>query len=398
MMNMAFYSDNEVDQQKQSMLKQCKKVKGKTVAFCTPRLSLRGTEVALYDYAHYNETMLNNKSIIITHDYNTHKDDYEIDELAYVKFGRRFPRSLYFFETLDDICNIVKSQHVDVLYVIKYGINDGLSFPNSIVKTVIHTVFLCSEEHKHGAVYSPISPFLNQRYKTNWPVVPHIVQVADTDEDFRSLLNLPKEAIVFGTYSGSDNFDIQYIKDVVTVLSTVTSSDEQDDEQQSNKNKDKDGPYAHVNIRSSKNKPLNRYRTTNSKIYFIFMNVKPFMKPNKHAIFCDGTADPVVKRKFINTCDAMLYGRSQGETFGLSIGEFSICNKPILCPLIPEPVDKNHLQLLNKGAITYTSAEQLIDVLTNWPSYRDRCDPSTAGYNLYTPRAVMEAFNTIFIQ
>ena len=32
----------------------------------------------------------------------------------------------------------------------------------------------------------------------------------------------------------------------------------------------------------------------------------------------------IFKKKFINTCDAMIYGRSLGESFGLSCGEFAI--------------------------------------------------------------------------
>lgn len=36
----------------------------KKVAFWSNQLCERGTEVAIYDYAHYNETILNNKSYI----------------------------------------------------------------------------------------------------------------------------------------------------------------------------------------------------------------------------------------------------------------------------------------------------------------------------------------------
>ena len=36
------------------------------VAFHTPALDVRGTCTAIYDYAHYNEILLVNSSIIIT--------------------------------------------------------------------------------------------------------------------------------------------------------------------------------------------------------------------------------------------------------------------------------------------------------------------------------------------
>ena len=36
------------------------------IAFHSNQLCIRGTEVALFDYAHYNETILGNKSYIIS--------------------------------------------------------------------------------------------------------------------------------------------------------------------------------------------------------------------------------------------------------------------------------------------------------------------------------------------
>jgi len=38
----------------------------KTILFYDPNLNERGTSIAVYDYAHYNETILGNKSIIAT--------------------------------------------------------------------------------------------------------------------------------------------------------------------------------------------------------------------------------------------------------------------------------------------------------------------------------------------
>uniref|UniRef100_A0A6C0HJ50 Uncharacterized protein n=1 Tax=viral metagenome TaxID=1070528 RepID=A0A6C0HJ50_9ZZZZ len=42
----------------------------KIIAFLSNKLTLRGTEIAMYDYAEYNEILLGNKSIIITRNYN----------------------------------------------------------------------------------------------------------------------------------------------------------------------------------------------------------------------------------------------------------------------------------------------------------------------------------------
>ena len=59
----------------------------------------------------------------------------------------------------------------------------------------------------------------------------------------------------------------------------------------------------------------------------MFLNIKNFDHPRIK--FLKGTTNDVYKKKFINTCDAMIYARSLGESFGLSCGEFSILDKPI---------------------------------------------------------------------
>ena len=67
----------------------------------------------------------------------------------------------------------------------------------------------------------------------------------------------------------------------------------------------------------------------NSNTYFLFMNTDRFHYHPK-IIYLDPTLDPIEKTKFINTCDAMIHARSNGETFGLAIAEFSLKNKPVI--------------------------------------------------------------------
>ena len=53
------------------------------------------------------------------------------------------------------------------------------------------------------------------------------------------------------------------------------------------------------------------------------MNTETFCESFTEYIHVSKTANLNKKVEFINTCDAMLWARSGGETFGLSIGEFS---------------------------------------------------------------------------
>ena len=55
------------------------------------------------------------------------------------------------------------------------------------------------------------------------------------------------------------------------------------------------------------------------------------------------------KIKFINSCDAMLHGRSLGESFGIACGEFAIRNKPIFTYNFSR--DRAHIDLLKKKII-----------------------------------------------
>lgn len=53
------------------------------IAFLSNKITMRGTEVAMYDYADYNESILGNNSVIITRDYKNHINERDICPEAY---------------------------------------------------------------------------------------------------------------------------------------------------------------------------------------------------------------------------------------------------------------------------------------------------------------------------
>jgi hypothetical protein len=325
------------------------------IAFLVNKLTIRGTEVAMYDYADYNERILCNKSIIITRPYEHVKvvSPYDIDNyLPYEKFKSRF--SVFYYIERDDIDDIIEKEKIDILYIIKAGFtNDNLYTKKC--KCVIHCVFNTSQPH--GDIYTPISDYVNKICKTVYPVLPHMINVFDTDEDLRNELNIPKDATVFGTHGGKDSFSIDYIK------------------------------LAVINV-------ANKYKN----IYFIFLNINPFCANIKNIIFLDGTTDMKYKRKFINTNDAMLYGRINGESFGLCCGEFSICNKPIIGRTKNYNninLDTFHIETLGDDIISHDSYDELYNILTNWNTFNK--DVSKNGYKKYTPEYVMNIFKKLII-
>ena len=108
------------------------------------------------------------------------------------------------------------------------------------------------------------------------------------------------------------------------------------------------------------------------------------------------TRDPVALARFIATCDAMLHARKDGETFGLSIAEFSSQNKPVLTYASPPPGADAHLRELGTKVIRYSSETELIRELVTFD--RDAsAKKDWRAFKAYTPRAVMEIFWRTFI-
>jgi len=309
----------------------------KTVAFLSNKLTLRGTEVAIYDYAHYNETLLGNKSVIITRDYNRIKHEFDVDKQAYDKFNERF--DVFYYSSQPDIDKIVLEHKITHLFIIKSGQNDGL-FSNNCIN-IIHCVFNITQPH--GQVYTPIGETINQRFGKNYPVTPHIVRLPDCHENLRSELGIPEDAIIFGRYGGKETFDIRFVHDAIKQI-----------------------------------------LSTRDDVYFLFMNTHPFYQ-HKHVIHLPGTTDMLFKRKFINTCDALIHARIDGETFGLTCGEFSICKKPVIT--YGGSIDHEHLLILKDKAVIYNTPEEVLTILQTFT--KDKYDVSENGYMFYTPENVM---------
>ena len=315
------------------------------VAFLEGFLNIRGTSVAVYDYAHYNETILGNVSIILTEPFENRSWHHDASVEVQQKFRNRFP--VFTYENEDNIRTILDEQCVDVLYIIKSGRRKGICdvFPN--VKTIIHVVF--DPVEPHGDVYCVISDYLNEANGTNYPVLPHIVSLPETEENFREELGIPEDAIVFGRYGGLAEFDVEEAQRAVARVSH-------------------DCP----------------------NIYFLFMNTPHFIPHSRNVFHFARTVDSYQKAKFINTCDAMIYGRRQGESFGLAIGEFSSKNKPILAP--KEAPDKMHQRILGEHAMWYENEEDCYITLKN---YERDLSKNWNMYEQYSPENVMNTFDAM---
>jgi glycosyltransferase involved in cell wall biosynthesis len=315
------------------------------IAFLENKLTLRGTTVALYDYADNNEKILKNKSVIITRKYEDVKDEQDANQNIYSKFTNRFP--VIYYNTPEELDKIVAYYSIDILYIIKAGKKDDKLYTEKC-KTIIHCVF--ETDDPHGTYYCGISEWLNIRNKTNVPLLHHMISVHQSTENLRIRLGIPDGSLVFGTYGGSDEME-SYVKNTIIQIATDPAS---------------------------------------KHIYFIFMNIVPFVN-SKNVLFFQGEYDMKTKREFINTCDAMIYTRIWGETFGLACGEFSICNKPIIC--YKHPKDKFHILTLEENAFLHETPGELKNILLNFDKLNK--DISNNNYKRYTPELVINEFKDI---
>ena len=309
------------------------------IAFWDNFLGERGTAVALFDYAYYNIKILGNESIII---YNQ-KSNANCEEVVN-KFKKEF--NVFGVDNFSEVDKILLKKKCDILYLIKSGEYDGKI--SNVCKTVVHCVFSCIQPH--GNVYASIAPWVNHN-NGKYPFVPHIINLPDIKGDMRETLNIPTDAIVYGRHGGYDQFDIPYVHNIV------------------------------YNV--AKN---------NSNIFFLFLNTKKFCDDLPNIIHLDKIIDLDKKVKFINTCDAMIWGRSDGETFGLSIGEFSIKNKPVIATKVG---DVAHINLLKDKAIWYDE-NSLSNILTNF-NKDEISKKDWNAYKLFTPERVMVLFKRVFI-
>ncbi len=319
------------------------------IIFHENQLCYRGTSNAIFDYAQYNEEILNNESLIL-YPKNSKNNIPEAIE----RFEKRFNVLGYTDIAHRDM--LIKKSNADLFYAIKSGEKEE-DAPTDLIKTVIHAVFKYNEPY--GDVYAYVSEWLAKTMsKGELPFVPHIVDLPEVDGDLRSELNIPKDAIVFARYGGAETFDIKFVMDAVK-----------------------------------------KTALKNKKIYFIFMGTDEFVKrnffrPYKNIIFLPPTTDVERKIKFINTSDAFLHARTQGESFGMAIGEFSIKNKPIITWSGSD--EKSHLEILGDKAILYKDKEDIMQVLNsftpdnskNWDCYSD----------YFNPRIVMDKFESVFLK
>jgi len=324
----------------------------KKVAFHSYQLGERGTEVHMYNLAKYNREILGNESIIIST--NTRPTpslpmfEKEFEVFLYDDVWQPHQKNEKLRNSLDRICEQNKVSH---LWATKGGEDDKI-FPDNVV-SIASCIFAMSEPH--GSVYSGICKYISEKHGGLFPYIYPIIEDTTKDymEDMRLELNIPKDALVLGRHGGKDSFSLQFAKQSI---------------------------YYALSLRND--------------LHFVFLNTDKFIEhPRVH--YLDWTSDFMTKTKFINTCDAMIHARMDGEIFRQCVAEFSIKNKPIITwkpDVVPSFYDTGHLYVIGENGFFYKDGEDLLRILLNI-SKRDFENKDWDVYkNTYSPESVMKDF------
>ncbi|MBT8515470.1 hypothetical protein G6725_00925 [Polynucleobacter paneuropaeus] len=314
------------------------------IGFHTNSLSFRGAEIAVFDYALHNQSLLQNESLVF---YKSHLPS---EPSVVEKFSQHF--KLLPYQTHADLARLADQEKIDLLYFIKSGERDGDIISN--VPCAVHAVFPTKPAEFHGDKLAFVSQWLAKEYSNHKiPFVPHMIDLPNVQEDLRVELNIPKHATVIASYGGSDSFNLPFVHEtIVQVLA---------------QRKD---------------------------LYFIFMNFAPFAQ-HERLIFLPGNSDMHYKMRFINTADGMIHARGIGESFGLACGEFSIKNKPVMTYAFSP--QRSHIEILGDKALLYQGKKDLAQILLNFnPQVQHERNWDAYSTN-FLPTAVMNKFKKVFL-
>jgi FkbM family methyltransferase len=345
------------------------------IGFYDNGLSERGTSTMMFSYADYAEKYFKCKSIIF---YN--RTHYSNNNEVIDKFRKRFV--VYDIDNFDEINNIIVEKNIKYFYNTCAGKRNCTELVKNC-KNLIHAVF---DIEPFGDIYAGISDYIVKKSKyPDIDAIPYMIDLPIHNENMRHELILPDNAFIIGRIGGYKQFDVPEAHNaIIKFLNSLNDTN----------------PVNYfiskINTRqqqNSNNKNHTYKNETNRKVYFVFVNTNRFYE-HPQIIYLDKIIDPYLKVKYINTCNCMIHARSDGETFGLAVGEFSSLNKPIIT--CRSNLDNCHLEILGDKAIIFDSTDSLITILENIQTISNSRDDWNT-YKEYTPEKVMTQFKDVFL-
>ena len=301
----------------------------------------RGMPASTFSYASHAESVLGHEVVILAGSITECKGtpraqcrpDLRSDRTKQTAYSpsslqrwcRHFP--VRFFKGLVELPGAAQDAGCDSVYL---QINSASPHPavqalqEAGHKVLVHCMGWC--KFKQGDAYAVISEWAMNRFHTG-PVVRYPVSACPAADAaaalaLRATHSIPSDAPLLCYLGGPDSFDLGWVVDRVF------------------------GSYAIVDGWLSKMPTL----------HLLFMPGNPKLPQHPRIHFNPASTDLAAKGAFLHTCDAMLHARSNGESFGMAIAEFSVCNKPVITQgrVASEPgYETAHLDMLGSKAWTY---------------------------------------------
>jgi hypothetical protein len=339
-------------------------------------ISERGTSTAVFEYA---KALREHEGleIALAIDQSQSHDQITINhwrsEFATIEYGN-----------VQELEEGAKKFKADFLYATKSGRRDSTFIPD--VRLLVHAVF--REYDPHGHSYRYISDSLANQVRRDIPLrasfllnrfllsrtispthkfpdfptpnvlnefraVPYVVRELRQKSNLRSTLGIPKDALVLGSLSATDSFNLQFVRIWVE-----------------------------------------KFLKQSNTHYFLCPNVPLFIN-HPRAIFLPRILGDEAKGDYLNSLDAMLHARKKGETFGLAMCEALKMGKPVFSWQGGE--DQNHVEILRKTGWLYRNARDLDDLVEMLQDRRGTFgDQAASLVEEFTPKKVAEKFRLEF--
>lgn len=325
----------------------------KPIVFWHDQIGVRGTGVALYDYADAWERHVCGTSWVFV--------PASGDMAAAEKFKQRFGERFVPYSSEAQAIVLTKTIAPIGVYVLTAGWNN-CAMPNlGNYPLLLHGVFDAAGILGLGAV-AVIGDTLRYALQLDVPVVPHIVPELvraprRSVEEFRDRYGARPDVPIVCRHGGWDTFSVPFAQDAVCTAAQHTT-----------------------------------------EIVFIFLGTRPWTcaKGSANIHFLPPSSNMTAKGLFLQACDVCLHARADGETFGLAVAECSRAGKPLITWQGLPGVPDEHLRIWGSMALTFSNATELIGLLARVPlhlSYhRSRADEIATLYNRFSPQRVMYDF------